>query len=177
MNIKVKEREMLSMELNTEEKKHLDLYYMKDKEIPFNESCNQEYEARDDGFEIVRQGLPPELEGCGFGDEFFMFEGVEGHPKYQDVNEVWDLFIQWIEKGQRQMLTLQKDEESYEYWIGSQLIDFARKRNTHSSKERHCNERKTADHQSKHQRKQSYDHPDFLEKEKLLALFPEANII
>ena len=132
MNIKVKEREALIMELNAEEKKHLDLYYMKDKEIPFDEFCNQEYESRDNGFEIVRQGLPPELEGCGFGDEFFMFEGAEGHPRYQDVNEVWDLFIQWIEKGQRQMLTLQKDEESYEYWIGSQLIDFARKRNVHS---------------------------------------------
>lgn len=120
------------MELNAEEKKHLDLYYMKDEKMPFNEPCNQEHALPDSGFEIVRRGLPPELEGCSFGDEFFMFEGVEGQPRYQDVNEVWDMFIQWIEKEQQQMLALKNDEESYEYWIGSQLIEFAKKRNAHS---------------------------------------------
>ena len=102
---------------------------------------NREYRLRRQGIyeeeqqkgyrEIPRQiNLP--LNGCGFGDEHFLFAGEDGSPKYEDINAPWDDFINWMEKVCKRYKKYKDTTRKGEYFIGQELIVHAARRNIHT---------------------------------------------
>ena len=83
---------------------------------------NYEYNNPDIGYEIRPPQIDFDLNGCGFGDEYFLFEGAKGDPKYNEAKEVWEEFIRWTIKRVVQMETYEKGKKSYEQQIGRQLV-------------------------------------------------------
>ena len=92
---------------------------------------NYQYNNPNPGFELVPPKIDFDLSGCGFGDEYFLFEGPKGDPKYKEAKEVWEEFIRWTIKRIVQMETYEKGKKNYEQQIGRQLIEFAKLRNAH----------------------------------------------
>lgn len=84
------------------------------------------------GYKIAPPKIDFELNGNKFGDEYFLFKGAQGYPKYENAKEVWEEFIRWMIKRVVQIKAYEKDTKSYELQIGRQLIEFAKKRNAHS---------------------------------------------
>lgn len=122
---------------NAKEKKFLDLCYLENMSTGFKGITDEPYnsnepkESEPKGYEMVRPKLDFKLNEFGFGDEYFLFEGPDGNPKYENVNEVWDNFAQWIRQRQADMEQEKGRENNYEYSIGEQLLEFATQRNAH----------------------------------------------
>ena len=95
-------------------------------------------------YRLARQGLPPDAGYIeiprimellskveGFGDEYLLFEGPCGDPKYPDKNEFWNSFIKWIKKVCEEYKKEENYEEKGEYLLGQDLILNAERRNIH----------------------------------------------
>ena len=89
------------------------------------------YEEKKSYREIPKKiDLP--LNGCGFGDEHFLFAGPDGSPKYEDINAPWDEFINWMEKVCKRYKKYKDTTRKGEYILGQELIVHASKRNIHT---------------------------------------------
>lgn len=125
---------IIEVETKEREKKYLSLYYLDNMSTGFRGISEEAYNPVDNkprGYEIVRPKINFKLNECSFGDEYFLFEGPEGNPKYESAGVVWDNFVQWIRKKQTDMKKVQSSGDSYEYELGKQLIEFANQRNAH----------------------------------------------
>ncbi len=71
------------------------------------------------------------LDDFGFGDEFFFFEGTDGSPRYEDVNEPWNQVISWTATVLDRLRNSDGFEEMCEYKIGQELIRYARLKTAH----------------------------------------------
>lgn len=119
------------MEIKAEDKKYISLYYIKENPMWDGGFPDYEYNNPNRGYELRPPKIDFELNGCGFGDEYFLFEGEKGDPKYEAPKELWDEFIRWVIKRIVQMETYEKDKKNYEQQIGRQLVEFAKCYNAH----------------------------------------------
>lgn len=78
-------------------------------------------------FEYVLKELPEEWKNCSFGDEYFFFDGKEGNPKYENINEKWDEFVQWIEGIRQKNMEKEGFADSYPDRVGQEVARWARK--------------------------------------------------
>ena len=130
-------QEEKTVEENAKEKKFLDLYYLENMSTGFKGIDEESYTLNDSednkpkGYEIARPEVDFKLNEVGFGDEFFLFEGPKGNPKYENANEVWDNFIQWIRERRTEMEKEKEQENNFGYDMGEQLIEYANQRNAH----------------------------------------------
>lgn len=97
---------------------------------------NREYRLRRQGIYVEEQSyreIPKKIDlplnGCGFGDEYFLFAGPDGSPKYEDPNLVWDSFIDWLEKLCKRYKKYKDTTRQGEYFLGQELIVHASQRN------------------------------------------------
>ena len=97
---------------------------------------NREYRLRRQGIYVEEQSyreIPKKIDlplnGCGFGDEYFLFEGPDGSPKYEEPNLVWDSFIDWLEKLCKRYKKYKDTTRQGEYFLGQELIVHASQRN------------------------------------------------
>lgn len=119
------------MGANAGKRKYLDIYGINNNNLEFGDFSDYEYSNPNRGYEIVRPKIDYKLNESKYGEEYLLFEGIEGSPKYENPEVIWENFIQWIEKRQQQMTALKMDKESYEYKLGNQLIEAARDYNPH----------------------------------------------
>lgn len=115
------------MRFKPEERRHLDLYCLREDENLYD----AQYHQPQAGYTYGEAKMDYPLNESGFGDEHFFFESTQGNPQYEAVEKVWDEFIRWMRKRLRQMKA-QQQEETYEMKMAKQLIDFAKVRNAHS---------------------------------------------
>ena len=109
--------------------KNISLYYIKESNWGDGGFQSYTYPNPNSGFEIRPPKIDFDLNGCGFGDEYFLFEGAKGDPKYKEAKDVWDEFIRWVTKRIVQMEIHEKGKKCYEQQLGRDLIEFARKCN------------------------------------------------
>ena len=119
------------MKIRAKDGNHISVYYIKESNMEYGRFQNYPYNNPNPGFELVPPKIDFDLSGCGFGDEYFLFEGPKGDPKYKEAKEVWEEFIRWTIKRIVQMETYEKGKKNYEQQIGRQLIEFAKLRNAH----------------------------------------------
>lgn len=79
------------------------------------------------GYEYVSSSLPKLPEGCCFGDEYFFYEGEQGNPKYEDMDEKWNMFAQWIEHVREKNMTAEDFDDSHPDRVGRETAKWARK--------------------------------------------------
>lgn len=84
-------------------------------------------ESKEQGFEYVYSDLPEEWKNCCFGDEYFFHEGDEGDPKYENINEKWDEFTEWVESVRQKKLEVEGFDDSYPDRVGHEVARWARK--------------------------------------------------
>lgn len=63
-----------------------------------------------------------------FGDEYIFFEGEDGHPKYENIDEKWEEIIDWIEKVRERNLRMDGFENSQPDVVGKELVKWAKKK-------------------------------------------------
>ncbi len=63
-----------------------------------------------------------------FGDEYIFFEGADGHPKYENIDEKWEEIIHWIEKVREKNSREEGFENSQPDVIGKELVKWAKKK-------------------------------------------------
>ena len=118
------------MRVRPEDRRHLDLICVREAEVyydPQNNPCPNV----NSGYIFDAKKMECELSDKGFGDEYFFFEDIQGNPKYERAEHVWEEFIKWMRKRLRQMAS-QPEEYSYEKKLGKELIELAKVRNAHS---------------------------------------------
>lgn len=72
------------------------------------------------------------LDDYGFGDEHFFFDGEDGSPKYEDVDEPWDKFIDWLKTIMERMSGSDGYEERGEYRLGRDMMVYAEIKRAHT---------------------------------------------
>ena len=90
------------------------------------------YEEQQSYREIPRHQIDLPLNGCGFGDEHFLFAGPDGSPKYEDINAPWNDFIDWMEKVCKKYKKEKDTTRKVEYILGQELVVHAVRRNIHT---------------------------------------------
>lgn len=77
--------------------------------------------------EYVYSDLTEKLKNCSLGDEYFFYEGDEGNPKYENINEKWDEFVQWIESVREKNQMMEGFPDSYPDRVGQEVARWARR--------------------------------------------------
>ena len=77
-------------------------------------------------FEYVYEELPEEWKNCSLGDEDFFFDGEDGSPKYENMDEKWDEFVQWVEKIRQKNLEKEGFADSYPDRVGQEIARWGR---------------------------------------------------
>lgn len=95
------------------------------KYINQEESINSKEETEQ---ESLSETANKNLNTCGFGDEFFFFENEYGNPKYENIEEQWKIFIEWVEKIAERKKEEVGEEAEYAYDIGREVLKWARQR-------------------------------------------------
>lgn len=67
-----------------------------------------------------------DLNICGFGDEYFFFEGECGNPRYENIEQQWEEFIKWIEKIAESKKNEEGEDAEYAYGLGQEVLKWAR---------------------------------------------------
>lgn len=67
-----------------------------------------------------------------FGDEHFFYDEEDGSPKYKDIDEQWDKFIQWIKEVRENKKTEEGFENSSGDNVGREVIKWAEKRDSYA---------------------------------------------
>lgn len=63
-----------------------------------------------------------------FGDEYLFFEGKDGHPKYENIDEKWTEIIDWLETVRERNKEKEGFENSQPDLIGQELVRWAKKK-------------------------------------------------
>ena len=67
-----------------------------------------------------------------FGDEHFFFEGDDGSPKYEDVDEKWDRFVEWLEKVRERNRLTEGFKDSRPDRVGGEVIKWAKEKDAYA---------------------------------------------
>ena len=98
--------------------------------LEYKRNRERERLCKNKGYTEVRKKINLPLNGCGFGDEYFLFE-EGGAPKYKDVNTAWNYLIDWMELVCEEMKTDENYENKPEYKLGQKIIEHTRQHNPH----------------------------------------------
>ena len=98
------------------------------------ERTHDVYEKRKEkrDYEYVYSKLPEELKNCCFGDEYFFYEGDEGKPKYEDINEKWKIFEEWVESIRQKKKEEEGFDDSYPDRVGHEIVRWAKKHDVYA---------------------------------------------
>lgn len=67
-----------------------------------------------------------------FGDEHFFYNEVDGSPKYENIDEQWDIFIQWIRDVREKKKTVEGFSDSSADRVGREVIKWAEKHDAYA---------------------------------------------
>ena len=67
-----------------------------------------------------------------FGDEHFFYEGEDGSPKYEDVDEKWEQFVCWLETVRERNQKLEGFADSCPDRVGGEVIKWAKKKDAYA---------------------------------------------
>ena len=67
-----------------------------------------------------------DLDQCVFADDYFLFEGETGIPRYKDMNEQWNIFMDWISKTAERKKEEGGEDNLYVYQLGQEVLKWAR---------------------------------------------------
>lgn len=84
------------------------------------------------GFEYQDGDIPIFLNECCFGDEYFFYEGAEGKPKYENINEKWDEFVQWVESVRERNKSIEGFEDSHPDRVGHEVVKWAKRHDVYA---------------------------------------------
>ena len=62
-----------------------------------------------------------------FGDEHFFYEGEDGSPKYEDIDEKWDELVKWLETVRQRNKTIEGFEDSCPDRVGREVTKWAKR--------------------------------------------------
>lgn len=62
-----------------------------------------------------------------FGDEHFFYEGEDGRPKYENIDEKWDEFVKWMEMVRERNKSMEGFEDSRPDRVGREVTKWARR--------------------------------------------------
>ena len=122
IKIKRKEYEVIKQKNNQMQSKN-----GKCRQTYTRKNAAQKENVREQGFEYVKRELPEITKDCRFGDEYFFYEEEVGKPKYEDMNEKWNIFAQWIEDVREKCLEKEGFVDSYPDRVGHEVAKWARR--------------------------------------------------
>ena len=67
-----------------------------------------------------------------FGDEHFFYNEEDGSPKYENIDEQWNIFIQWIKDVREKKKSLEGFKDSSADKVGGEVIKWAGKHDTYA---------------------------------------------
>ena len=79
------------------------------------------------GFEFVQSEIPYYLNEYNFGDDYFFYDGPDGHPKYENIAEKWNEFEQWLGKVRERNKTKEGFEDSLADRVGQEVMKWIRR--------------------------------------------------
>lgn len=94
------------------------------------EMKNKENEAKQPK-KIIKPGITyVNLNECVFGDDYFLFEGQTGKPRYENMAEQWQIFIDWIAKTAEQKKEEGGEDNMYAHQLGQEVVKWAKNGDT-----------------------------------------------
>lgn len=100
-------------------------------EIKYENQESQKTEGTETEQQIFQRATEINLNNCRFGDEYIFFEYGTGNPKYEDIEQQWEVFIQWVEKVSESKKNEPGKEAEYAYGLGQEVLKWLRMRDTY----------------------------------------------
>lgn len=123
-----KSKEQKSKEQKSKEQKSKEQKYKGTK----GKENKKKEQLKKKGFEYQSSDLPTFLNECRFGDEYFFYEGQEGTPKYENINEKWDEFVQWMEGVRERNKSVEGFEDGEADRVGHEVIKWAKRHDVYA---------------------------------------------
>lgn len=94
-----------------------------------SEEIKNKDEKEQKGKKIIKQGITHrDLNKCLYADDYFLFDGKEGKPRYKDMEEKWNIFIEWIDKVAGRKKEEEGQDSRYAYQLGHEVVRWAKDR-------------------------------------------------
>lgn len=67
-----------------------------------------------------------------FGDEHFFYEGEDGRPKYENIDDKWMELVKWLETVRERNRTVEGFEDSRPDRVGQEVINWAKRQDAYA---------------------------------------------